>query len=158
MAHRFQFRLKSLLLVMVFFGILCGVGKWQYDAYVARLPVQLHWKPYSRNEMSKLRSGQRPVLIDFTVYYEMNGAHVHVLLEDDEVAQALDGAKFELRASGRKSKDEIRETLDEYDLAVVPMFVIHPAGKFDQPIILLGDVKRDELLKAIEKASKGTKK
>ena len=151
MARRFQFRLRSLLLLLVAGGVLLGLGKWCYDAYQ---PVRLPWKPYTRREMSKLESGQRPVLIHFTAYWNLNSSYMlRSSLGDREVAAELKRRGFELRlADWTDPNPEIDQALAEYQSLSIPLTVILPAGKFDEPIILRDLVSKRQLLAAIEKA------
>ena len=98
MPRRFQFRLRSLLGAMIVLGVLLGLGKWSYDAYIARLPAQLPWKPYSLVEMGKLGSSQRPVVVFFTADWDMGGMYnLHYALGDHEVAAELKKHGFEYR-------------------------------------------------------------
>ena len=144
---------------MVVLAILLGVGKWSYDIYVARLPVQLPWKPYSRSEMSKLRSGPRPVLVHFMATWNINGVYVlRYSLENPEVAAELTNRGFELRlADWTEPNPEIEQALNELQSASIPLTVIYPPGRFDQPIIFRDLVSKDQLLEAIESAANSRK-
>lgn len=158
--RRFQFRLRSLLLLMVLLAILLGVGKWSYDTYVARLPVQLPWKPYSRSEMGKLRTGSRPVLIHFMAQWDLNGIYVlRSSLETREVAAELERRRFELRLADWTEPDaNIEQALNEYQSNSIPLIVIHPAGSFDEPIVLRDLVSKEQLMEAIGRATSSPKR
>ena len=160
MPRQFQFSLRSLLLLMVFLGISLGIGKWSYDAYVARQPAKLPWKPFTRSEMSQLKTGSRPVLVFFTADWDLNCMFIlRQSLGDHEVAAELTRRRFEFRlADWTTPNADVEQALEEYQSRSIPLIMIHPVGKFDEPFILRDLVSKGELLEAIERATNPSKK
>lgn len=70
------------------------------------------------------------------------------------MAAELKRRGFELLlADWTAPNSEIEQALDDYKSASIPLIVIHPAGRFDEPIILRDMVSKDQLLEAIERAT-----
>jgi suppressor for copper-sensitivity B len=132
-----------------------GIGTFGYLLTVDPTH-QLAWQPFTTERVNALRAEGKPILIDFTAdwcanckvneKFALNTAATKELVERHGVVPLL--------ADFTDESDEIKGWLDRFGALGVPLTVIFPAGRPDDPIILDGVYTQRTLLKRLEEATR----
>lgn len=112
------------------------------------------WQPFSRQALDAELARGRTVLLDFTANWcatcklnekwALNKRVVQQTLEElDAVA---------IRADWTEESPEIEQLLDELGYASIPLCVIYPAGRAEEPIVLPDLITTHQVLEALRKA------
>ncbi len=115
---------------------------------------KLAWEPFSTARLNELRGDRKPILVDFTADWcfncktnerlALNTADTKALVEKHGVVPLV--ADFSDESS------EIKQWLDSFGVIGVPLTVIFPADRPNEPIILEGVYSQATLLKKLEEA------
>jgi thiol:disulfide interchange protein len=91
------------------------------------------WLPYTRARARAVVEAGYPVFIDYTATWCMTcRSNKMTVLETDRVRQAMQQLGIiPFKADYTIEKPEIREDLEKYGSANVPMYLVFPAGKPD---------------------------
>lgn len=117
---------------------------------------KLAWEPFSTARVNELRGEGKTVLIDFTADWCSN------CITNERLALNTEGTKsfvekhnvVPLRADYTDYADEITDWLERFDRQGIPLTVIFPADRPNEPIILDGVFTQSTLLKRLDEAVK----
>ncbi|MCS6989083.1 MAG: protein-disulfide reductase DsbD family protein [Chloroherpetonaceae bacterium] len=115
----------------------------------------IEWQEFSLELVERnVRSG-KPVFIDFTAEWCFTcKVTEQTVLETDEVREAIERlGVVPVKADWTNRNDEIAALLKKFGRSGVPLYVVFPAGKLDEPIVLPEVITKEMLLKALEKAA-----
>jgi len=117
---------------------------------------KLAWEPFSTARLNELRADRKPILVDFTADWcfncktnerlALNTAETKALVEQHGVVPLV--------ADFTDESSEIKQWLDSFGVIGVPLTVIFPADRPNEPIILEGVYSQATLLKKLEEAVK----
>lgn len=132
------------LLVTGYVGILEGRLHWRSPAAqdggsnVDNVPGGVAWQPWSPEAITAARQQGRPVLVDFTAKWCLTcNTIVKPALEDDRVRQRLEQMHaVPLLADFTHFPDAIRQELNRFGRAGVPLVLVYPADPTQNPMVL----------------------
>jgi thiol:disulfide interchange protein len=138
-------------------AVLLGLGIGGAGYYLTLEPThKLAWKPFSTQQVNALRDEGKPVLIDFTANWcanckvneriALNRAETKAFVEKHAIATLV--------ADYTDESPEIKEWLGRFGRQGIPLTVIFPAGRPNDPILLDGVYSQATLLKNLEEAVK----
>lgn len=144
---------RTVSAIAVLLGLIIGAAGY----YLTLEPThKLAWKPFSTQQVNALRDEGKPVLIDFTATWcanckvneriALNRAETKAFIEKHGIATLV--------ADYSDESPEIKEWLDRFGRDGIPLTVIFPAGRPNDPILLDGVYTQGTLLKSLEQAVK----
>jgi thiol:disulfide interchange protein DsbD len=119
--------------------------------------VELHgivWEPFSSTRVEEHLRAQKAVFLDFTAEWCLT-CKVNertVLADDAVVARFRSSGIVPIRADWTSRNAEITQLLGRFGRSGVPLYVIFPPGKPDQPIVLPEVLTSGILLDAFDRA------
>jgi thiol:disulfide interchange protein len=115
---------------------------------------ELPWEPFSTVKLKQLADGGKTVLVDFTAKWCLTCKFLeHTVLNTKEVRQAVDeNGVVTLIADWTDRDPEMGRLLEALGSKQVPVVAIFPAGKPNQPIVLLGGYTQQTLLAKLREA------
>jgi thiol:disulfide interchange protein DsbD len=119
--------------------------------------VELHgivWEPFSSTRVEEHLRAQKAVFLDFTAEWCLT-CKVNertVLADDAVVARFRSSGIVPVRADWTSRNAEITQLLGRFGRSGVPLYVIFPPGKPDQPIVLPEVLTSGILLDAFDRA------
>jgi thiol:disulfide interchange protein DsbD len=76
------------------------------------------------------------------------------VFESEEVQEKINAlGVVPVKADWTNRNDEITQLLKKFGRSGVPLYVVFPAGKLDEPIVLPEVITKEALIEALEKAS-----
>ena len=147
-------RAAAILLAVIF----AGGGGWyflgeQFAFAGSHEPGGIGWVPFSARELSALQASEKSVFVDFTADWcitckfnertAINTPAVQQLLRDKNVVP--------MRADWTNANPEITAALRNFGRVGVPFYVIYPAGRADEPIVLPELLTEAILVEALKK-------
>jgi len=139
-------RMIALLLAVAF----VGGGGW---FFLSETKNKIPWVPFTESELARARSQNRPVFVDFTADWcitckfnertAINTAAVRRLLAEKRVVP--------VRADWTNANPEIAAALKTFGRVAVPFYVLYPAGKASDPIVLPELLTESLLVGALKK-------
>jgi len=146
MRHKWIVRISAAVLAL---GI-CGFG---YSMTI-KSEYQLPWKPFSEQALNDSLAENKTVMVDFTADWcatcktnemvALNRQKTYEFIRENDVVPLM--ADFTNRSP------EIKRWLDRFETIGVPLTVIFPANRPDQPIVLRGLYTQSTLLERLEEA------
>ncbi|MDQ3329368.1 MAG: thioredoxin family protein [Planctomycetota bacterium] len=117
---------------------------------------KLAWEPFSTARLNALRADNKPILVDFTADYCFNcKTNERLALNTEETKAIVERhGVVPLVADFSDGSSEIKQWLDSFGVVGVPLTVIFPADRPNEPIILEGVYSQTTLLKKLEEAVK----
>ncbi|ACF12704.1 cytochrome c biogenesis protein transmembrane region [Chloroherpeton thalassium ATCC 35110] len=114
----------------------------------------IDWKPFSIATVEKEVSAGKPVFIDFTAdwCFTCKVTEQTVLHTDAVSGKIKELGIVPIRADWTNRNDEITGLLKKFGRSGVPLYVVFPAGKLSEPIVLPEVVTPELLIEAFEKA------
>lgn len=124
-------------------AILCAMvvavgGGWLFLGASPDAKDEIHWQPFSQALVDQLKADGKPVFIDFTADWcltckvnertAINVPAVRALIQELGVVP--------VKADWTNSNPEITAVLKSFGRVGVPFYVIYPAGRASEPIIL----------------------
>ena len=133
--------------------IAAGIGYFGYSL-TWESKHNLDWQPFSTAKLQELRSDKRPILIDFTADWCPNcKVNEHIALNTAATKSLVERYGITpLLADFTDESPEIKDWLDRFGSTAIPLTVVFPAGKPNDPIILSGVYRQATLLEALEDA------
>ncbi|HEX6987616.1 MAG TPA: thioredoxin family protein, partial [Planctomycetaceae bacterium] len=115
---------------------------------------KLAWEPFSTQRVNDLRAERKTVLIDFTADWCVNCLTNERLALNTEDVKAFveEHGVVPLRADYTDYSQEITDWLDRFDRQGIPLTVIFPADRPNEPILLDGLFSQGKLLEKLEEA------
>jgi thiol:disulfide interchange protein len=132
-----------------------GIGAFGYGMTVEPTH-KLAWEQFSTERLNELRNQGKPVLIDFTADWCQNCHWNERFALNTKETKALvqKHGVVPLVADFSDESPEIQEWLDRFGALGVPLTVIFPANRPNDPIVLDGVYTQGTLLKSLDEAVK----
>lgn len=121
---------------------------------------KVKWRDYSAKDLKTLRSEREPVLVFCRADWCLTcRALDDTLFSDEQVLQAIKHQGFTtLRADHTKPSEETKKFLETVKSKPVPSVVIYPTSKKAIPVVLTGEISKDELLRVLASSGKRPEK
>ena len=115
----------------------------------------LDWEPFTLERLEKHLKENKSVFIDFTAEWCLTcKVNEKSVLVDEEVIKSMkSGNIVTMRADWTNRNDTIARLLAKFGRSGVPLYVIFPAGKPTEPIVLPEVITPNIVLSALKKAS-----
>jgi len=143
------------IFLAVFFA---GGGGWYFlgekFAHVGRHESGgIEWVPFSARELSALRASGKSVFVDFTADWCITCKfNERTAIDTPAVRQLLRDKKvIPVKADWTKANPEITAALKNFGRVGVPFYVVYPAGRAGDPIVLPELLTESILLEALKK-------
>jgi thiol:disulfide interchange protein DsbD len=143
-----QFRLSTILVLMVLFG---GLFVWLRD-YVHNQPIA--WVPYSAESLNRERSEGHVVLLFVDADWDLStAANRKFALETRKVRSFLrEQGIVPMKADWTESSPQIDAVLNSLQTKSTPIMAIYPAAKSAEPMVLHDVVTERQVLAALQEA------
>ncbi len=117
-------------------------------------PPQLDWKPYAKGRAEQLAEDGYTVYVDYTARWCATcQTNKKVVLHSDAVRRRFHSSKtVALRADYTNPNPDIAEDLLRFGRDGVPLNIVYPAGKPDEPIVLPTILTQSIVIEALQKA------
>lgn len=121
---------------------------------------ELPWQPFTVERLKKLTSENKTVMVDFTADWCQTCKFLEAkVLNTKEVRDAVQQHQVEtLVADWTSPNPVINDMLTALGSEQIPVLAIFPAGKPNEPIVLIGGYSKATLIKRIEEAAGGADK
>jgi thiol:disulfide interchange protein/DsbC/DsbD-like thiol-disulfide interchange protein len=115
---------------------------------------RIAWEEFSLDGLESRLNAQKPVFLDFTAEWCLTcKVNEKTVLSDRDVVAALRSAGMvAIRADWTNRNPDIGKLLSKFGRSGVPLYVIFPAGRASQPIVLPEVITPGIVLEAIAKA------
>jgi thiol:disulfide interchange protein len=147
--HKMTIRVTAVALT----AIICWVGY----GLAGENKYRLHWEPFSESRLTALLKEKKTVLVDFTADWCIN-CHVNesVALNTKETqAFVQEHDIVPLVADFTDGSAEVKRWLEKFLQDGVPLTVIFPAQRQNEPIVLTGIYTQGQLLEKLREALAG---
>ncbi len=113
------------------------------------------WQEFSLAAIEESVASGKPVFIDFTADWCFTcKVTEQTVLETREVQEKIQSLGIvPVKADWTNRNDEITSLLKKFGRSGVPLYVVFPAGKLDEPIVLPEVITKELLIEALEKSS-----
>ncbi len=119
---------------------------------------QLAWKDYDESSLVSLQNAGKTVLLDFGAKWcatcQVNYRVAINTAQTREVLDELDAVA--MYADWTDQSDEIKQKLEELNSRSIPLLVIYPAGRPQEPIVLRDLVTQQDVIDALRQAGAST--
>lgn len=124
----------------------------------SRLPEAADNRPFTAQLDSALKTG-RPVFVDFTAAWCVNcKVNERLVLNSDTVQKALrDRNAVFLKADYTSYAADIGKLIASFGRVGIPLYVLYPAGKPDEPVVMPELLTKDVVLQAFAEADQRAK-
>ncbi len=114
----------------------------------------LAWKPYSFDALAQLAEEERTVMVDFTADWCATCKVLErTVLNTKKVRDHVEEMGIvPLMADWSELGDDIKGMLNQLGSIQIPVLAVFPAGKPNEPIVLIGGYTQSQLLEALQKA------
>lgn len=136
-------------------AVALGLGIGAFGYFLTLEPTnKLAWEPFSTQRVNALRAEGAPVLIDFTASWCANcKVNERMALNTADTKAAVEKlGVVPLIADYSDESPEIKEWLDRFGRDGIPLTVIFPANRPNDPILLDGLISQRTLLEKLEEA------
>ena len=115
---------------------------------------QLAWKDYDETSLVSLQNAGKTVLLDFGAKWCATcQVNYRVAINTPQTRKVLDELDaVAMYADWTDQSDEIKEKLEELNSRSIPLLVIYPAGRPDEPIVLRDLVTQQDVIDALRQA------
>ena len=134
-------------------------GVWMLQEFKPGSPTEMQlskmpWQEFSEEQLVKLRSEGRPMLIDFTANWcVICKINEKIALDRDETVKFIEQHGFvPMLADFTRENPEILKWLREFGQESVPLTIIVPPGQGSQIIALRGQYTQGTLLEKLKQA------
>jgi thiol:disulfide interchange protein len=116
--------------------------------------TELPWRPFTAEELDRLARENKTVLVDFTADWCVLCKSLETwVLNTKPVRELVDENDVETLVADWSSRDpELGRLLEALGSKQVPVLAIFPAGKPNEPIVIVGGYTRAQLLKRLREA------
>lgn len=116
---------------------------------------KIAWQGFSLALIEESVSSGKTVFIDFTADWCFTcKVTEQTVLETEEVREKITAlGVVPVKADWTNRNDEITQLLKKFGRSGVPLYVVFPAGKLDEPIVLPEVITKEMLINALEKSS-----
>jgi len=123
-------------------------------ASVTREQFPLPWQPFSAKKLADLKAENKTVLVNFTADWDHSVKILEkVVLNTKEVRQVVMKHKIvALTADWTERNKEVENAIQSLGQSQIPVLAIYPAGRPDDPIVLVGGYTQRTVIKRIEEA------
>jgi thiol:disulfide interchange protein len=137
-------------------AVLLGLGIGGVGYYLTLEPThKLAWEPFSTQRVNALRDEGKPFLIDFTADWCANcKVNERIALNRAETKAFVEKHRITTLIADYDGSPEVKEWLDRFGREGIPLTVIFPAGRPNDPILLDGVYSQGTLLESLAKAVK----
>jgi thiol:disulfide interchange protein len=113
------------------------------------------WQTFSLASVEEAVRSGKPVFIDFTADWCFTcKVTEQTVFESEEVQEKIKAlGVVPVKADWTNRNDEITQLLKKFGRSGVPLYVVFPAGKLDEPIVLPEVITKELLIEALEKSS-----
>ncbi len=113
------------------------------------------WQNFSLASVEKTVLSGKPVFIDFTADWCFTcKVTEQTVFESEEVQEKIKSlGVVPVKADWTNRNDEITQLLKKFGRSGVPLYVVFPAGKLDEPMVLPEVITKEQIIEALEKAS-----
>ncbi len=113
------------------------------------------WQSFSLASVEEAVLSGKPVFIDFTADWCFTcKVTEQTVFESEEVQEKIKSlGVVPVKADWTNRNDEITQLLKKFGRSGVPLYVVFPAGKLDEPMVLPEVITKEQLIEALEKAS-----
>lgn len=121
---------------------------------------ELPWQPFTMDRLKELTAQKKTVMVDFTADWCQTCKWLEAnVLNTKDVRKSVEMNQVEtLVADWTKPDPVINEMLTAFGAEQIPVLAIFPAGKPNEPIVLIGGYSQATLIKRIEEASASSAK
>jgi len=135
-------------------ALLCIVGGWVFCFHGSSENDGISWVPYNRDLALKLVNEGQTVFVDYSAEWCVNcKTNERLVLDTPEVRNAMQElGVIPMKADFTKYDPAIKADLDRYNRAGVPMYLILPAGRPDEPILLDEILTKASVIENLKKA------
>ena len=144
--HKTTVRVVALLLA----SLIC----WGGFELAGESKFNLDWQPFSESRLTALLKQNKTVLVDFTADWCLN-CHMneYIALNTRETKELVNKhGVVALKADFTEQSPEIRRWLLKFKQYGVPLTVIFPAGRENEPIVIESTYTQGTLLESLKKA------
>jgi thiol:disulfide interchange protein DsbD len=116
---------------------------------------EMEWKPFSIALIEESVASGKPVFIDFTAEWCFTcKVAEQTVLETEAIREKIKTlGVVPVKADWTNRNDEITALLKKFGRSGVPLYVVFPAGKLSQPIVLPEVITKEMLIEALEKSA-----
>ena len=128
---------------------------WAGAIHTSQTPGRIEWQPFSRTTLDELTRAGHTVMVDVTADWCLNCKYnLMFVLDSQAVARAVnDNDVVPLVADWTGHDEEIGAFINELAPgASIPLLAIFPAGRPDEPIVLLGILTKDLVIERLTEA------
>lgn len=144
--------LLLLVLVMSYLAInSSGASVEKYTESGSKKTIEQNWEPYSDARLNELLREGKPVFLNFTASWCISClVNERVALSDDKVKETFkqEGITY-LKGDWTNRDVAITQFLQKFNRSGVPLYVLYPAGKSDQPAELPQILTPDMVISAV---------
>ncbi len=157
-------RTRAITLALIL--LVLGGGGWFFlkGVFDSSTPVEqrgstsadaISWQPFSQAALDKLVAENKTVFVDFTADWCLScKANERISINIPSVREALKkGNVVAMKADWTNANPEITKVLRKYGRVGVPFYIIFPAGRASDPIILPELLTPQIVLDALKKAT-----
>lgn len=116
---------------------------------------KIAWTAFSLAVVEESVVAGKPVFIDFTADWCFTcKVTEQTVLETDDIREKISAlGVMPIKADWTNRNDEITQLLKKFGRSGVPLYVVFPADKLDEPIVLPEVITKEMLIEALEKSS-----
>ncbi|HEY9730688.1 MAG TPA: thioredoxin family protein [Drouetiella sp.] len=133
-----------------------GIGQKMQSAEKEHTDSPIKWQPFTVDALDKNLSEHKTVLLDFTADWCLTCKfNEKTVLDSDAVVNKIKALNVvPMQADWTVQDPQITQLLNKFNRSGVPLYVIFPASKPNQPIILPEVINQQMVLEKLEEAGK----
>jgi thiol:disulfide interchange protein DsbD len=125
------------------------------DGTQPEIEGSIHWYPFSLQSLDEQLRSNKPVFVDFTAEWCLTcKVNEKAVIGDDDVINKFKSLDvIAVRADWTNRNPDITQLLAKFGRSGVPLYVIFPAGKPGEPIVLPEVITTGIVLDALDRAT-----